>query len=435
MTFDLVRTIKTPLLSGALAVFDLLTDWLQRNSRRPEPSDGPVGPTFNLPVGPGAGLTAEFYRREVLSMADDDAFNFNGVPGFFSDTGWVFEGGIGVLSVSRMVQTGSENSGGPIDGNPDDLQSGFTGQTWQLFDQQGNGIGEIGNGDRITKTVAQTGSYSLIGQRTVLGFRDLEGNQQPFPTEFPEPERPPLDLPELDPLRQEPAAPPAIPQAPPVAPPAPQEPVPVPLRTPQRRPGEQPARRPALPSAAPASPARLRPATPGGALAVAPDAGPLAPPATRPVPTPPGQEFLPGQRPIPNSNPRPTPEGIAQEAGRLEGKLALLLATEPGQGGGGAELLPLLEEIRAALVEVRQTLLTPDPGGLYQLNPSCTGPDGSATESPVFVDVSPAPTAVAGIAARVDAVAALIQGHKDLSQPICRTPSRASNVTVQFEEI
>jgi hypothetical protein len=435
VTFELFRTIKTPFISGALAVFDRLVDWLLDNSRRPEPVEESFGPNEGLPIGPGAGLTGQVFSREAGFQADGDGFNFDGQwPNAF-DTGWVQVGGLGIIPIGRLVLIGEDNTAGPEDGPAGDLQTGFTGRRFRWFRPDGSEGGEIPSGSQINRIDAQTGSWRLFGTRITLSIRDLDGNNTPIPDPFPRPAPAPTDLPDVQPLRQAPPAAPPAPAAPPVAPPLPAEPAPVPVEQPTRRPGEQPARRPVTPSTAPASPARLAPRSPGGALAVTPDAGAVQAPAPRPVPTPPNREFLRGQVPIPNSNPRPTPDGIAQEAGRLEGKLALLLEREQGGPGGGAELLPLLEEIRAALEELRSRLLAPGGGGSYQLNPSCTGPDGASSESPVVVDIAPSDNAVADVAARVDALAVLLQGHKDLGQPTCRGPNRASNVTVQFEGI
>lgn len=124
---------------------------------------------------------------------------------------------------------------------------------------------------------------------------------------------------------------------------------------------------------------------------------------------------------------------MAQEMGRIEDKLLQLLR-RPASGGGidPGLLLQLFDYLQDLLDE----LGTADPAGGYIITGPC--------EAPINGEPAPAKGAFwesslgmqEAIVKRLDALAELLQHHKDLRQPIC-TPGRAVGqpVTVTFEEV
>lgn len=126
-------------------------------------------------------------------------------------------------------------------------------------------------------------------------------------------------------------------------------------------------------------------------------------------------------------------EGIAQELGRIEDKMAQLLQQTCDPGPGGDPPPPAdLGELRELLQLVRK----PDPAGAYLLAGPCnpTGP-GSAAD-PLEAAWPPTEGLGPAVLKRLDALAELLQHHKSLRQPIC-PPGRAvgTPVTVTFQEI
>jgi len=248
---------------------------------------------------------------------------------------------------------------------------------------------------------------------------DLPVRKRPFPLPLPLTDPTPEPLPETVPS---PAPPPAKPLAPPVAPPIPR-PDPEPPPPTQPRPSPNPRPMP-IPSPAP-SPVQV----PGPSQPLRPDGTPLPlPPATTPQ-TPPGTEdFLGEEIGQPQQAPPPTLQGIASEVGRIEQKLRVM-SKQPS--GGSADLGPLLEQLAAIL----ERLTAEYPGGSYQLVGPCEpalggGPGGSRSAA-----WGSGTGSFASIIARVDALAELMQHHKDLRQPICRQKASGEEVTVVFEEI
>lgn len=67
--------------------------------------------------------------------------------------------------------------------------------------------------------------------------------------------------------------------------------------------------------------------------------------------------------------------------------------------------------------QLKKLFESPYSGAQYVLNPSCEGED--PPEEPVVIDI-PALNADAAILSRLDALTFLLQGQKDLKQPICR---------------
>jgi hypothetical protein len=126
-------------------------------------------------------------------------------------------------------------------------------------------------------------------------------------------------------------------------------------------------------------------------------------------------------------------EGMAAELGRIEDKLLQLLkrpAPDPGGGGGGP--LPDLSDLFGLL----QLLTSIDGAGGYELSGPCESPVGGEPAPPRVAEWGPSIGLEALLVKRLDAIAELIQHHKDLRQPTC-APGRAVGqpVTVTFEEV
>ena len=76
-------------------------------------------------------------------------------------------------------------------------------------------------------------------------------------------------------------------------------------------------------------------------------------------------------------------------------------------------------------------------GGSYELRGVCeVDANGEPVETVVDHPWPPGIGVDAGVYGRLDAIAAMLQTHKELRQPICRHPKpQGEFVTVQFEEL
>lgn len=189
-----------------------------------------------------------------------------------------------------------------------------------------------------------------------------------------------------------------------------------------------------------------------------PSSVPLAPPAPSPTPWPgqvpfpapgptPSRPTLPDGRPAPlpvppvpvtpewleqigdmiigqpSQQPRPDLVAIARELGRQEQKQSGLLSGLGIPDG-------LLEDVKS----LYDFLSSIDPGGSYSIRPACgTGPNGDPLP-PIEVPIQPGIGLGHMITARLDAIAELIDHHKQLRQPICKGKPTGQPVTVTFVE-
>ena len=262
---------------------------------------------------------------------------------------------------------------------------------------------------------------------------------------------PPAPIPEAEPLPEEkpkPLAPPPLPLAPPVPDGVPVEPPPNPASPPGQRPGSPttpakapPVPRPGLPVPwwTPANPpAPVFTPRPGAnpAQQTGPDGG-IVPQPAQPVPvTDPGSVIpWPGAAPIPGTSPAPAPtlQGIAQEVGRIERKIEMMMSpSAPGN------LLDRFEELAGLLGPIWDALQSIDGGTTYTLDSPCEV-DGEGKRLPAREVEAPGALSTLGlIVNRLDALAQLLQVHKDLKQPNCRgadVPVSGEFVTVNFEQI
>jgi len=128
--------------------------------------------------------------------------------------------------------------------------------------------------------------------------------------------------------------------------------------------------------------------------------------------------------------PQATLAGIAAEVGRIESKLNRLL--NPSVSGDASDLLQLLWQGLQGLIN---SLVDNRPGGQYELSSPCVL--DSNDERVVYTAEFPeTEDNTAAVLARLDALAALLQIHKDLKQPIChQTPAVGQPVQVQFVQI
>ena len=224
---------------------------------------------------------------------------------------------------------------------------------------------------------------------------------------------------------------------------APPLPLPLPLPLPAAVPSALPAPRPA--SAPGGAPARAPGSAPGGAPAPAPapapavvprplplvplgPAGPIAPPVTAPpAVTPADGVVLDGQlQGGPGLAPAPTMQAMAAELGRLERKGEITIDKL-----GRMEALAGAGEVLQALAE---WLLSADPGTTYSIQPPCGTDANGDPLPPVDVIVPPTIGPDAALLARVDALAMLIDEHKQIRQPICKGKPTGQPVTVTFVE-
>jgi hypothetical protein len=128
----------------------------------------------------------------------------------------------------------------------------------------------------------------------------------------------------------------------------------------------------------------------------------------------------------PSARDRATLPEIARQAGKLEQKGQVLGDLQ--QSGG------LDPDLVAALAELRAWLNAYSPGGVYTLAGPCErGPDGSLLP-PVEVEYPATTGPVDAIAARIDAIAYLLQVHKIMGQPACVKERKGAPVTVILRE-
>jgi len=121
-------------------------------------------------------------------------------------------------------------------------------------------------------------------------------------------------------------------------------------------------------------------------------------------------------------------QGLANEVGRLEQKLVLLI--QKAATDGPVDMGPIEDLLRRLLGRTDQ----PFNGGIYALNSPCEKePDGSLKAS-VPVAYPPTEGFEEAVFARFNAIAELLQVHKDLKQPNCASRKAAGTpVSVTFE--
>jgi len=277
----------------------------------------------------------------------------------------------------------------------------------------------------IHQYVSAYGAYidNVSSTLTAPEWAPVSRPYEPFPVQPPTPFPGPRPVPAPLPLPAQPVPPIPAPMAPPRVAPG----VPVPLPEPAQDPTVAPRPMP-RPSPAPARMPRIAPLPiPGRSLL--PNGSPAPEPASLPLPTPAWQEVpWPGGPSIgsPAQRPQATPEGIAAELGRLEGKLAAIGASP------GLDLEAILEAIGN---------LIPDPpaytypAGAYVLEPVCECDEEGVPLPAREVTWAGGTGELSEVRKKLDAIADLLQISKELKQPVCyRKRPTGAPVTVTFEE-
>ena len=235
----------------------------------------------------------------------------------------------------------------------------------------------------------------------------------------------------------QPATVPAVPDAEPVTQPEPATPA-------------EPPQRIAPPVTVPSSPPWISPSrpgsTPGSVPGYFPSQNPTLP--TQPTapdgtvtPTQPGPVTQtqpgsvvpwPGAPSIPAIGPAPRADlvGIAQEVGRIERKIDLM--NTPGSGQNGFENL---SELLGLLGQIWEFLTASASGTTYTLDSPCEVDDEGVKLPPIEIEAPGASTTFEALLNRTDALAELIQAHKNLKQPGCKHKLAGEIVTVNFQQI
>ena len=176
------------------------------------------------------------------------------------------------------------------------------------------------------------------------------------------------------------------------------------------------------------------PPTPLPKTPIRPDSTPEPQPVPNPPPWPPGLEVpWPGADPIgqTGSQPRPDLVSLARELGRLEQKTAQI-----GAGKGGPDLGSIIDLIKKIIGEgdPSQTY----PAGSYQLRRVCEVDANGDPLPPLEAAWNAGTGKLQEVEAKLDALAELLQHHKDIKQPICEKPRFALAgdwVTVHFQGV
>jgi hypothetical protein len=143
---------------------------------------------------------------------------------------------------------------------------------------------------------------------------------------------------------------------------------------------------------------------------------------------------VPGGSPVSGQTVRRTVQGIAQEVGRIEQKIDKMINPTPNQWGNGLDVMDLIREGVESLVNAVVALTS---GTSYTLDSPCEVDEVTGEKLPPVVVEAPGAFGSFGtILNRIDAIAELIQVHKDLKQPNCKPKQPVGEfVTVNFEEI
>lgn len=239
--------------------------------------------------------------------------------------------------------------------------------------------------------------------------------------------RPPSFVPLLEPIKQPAKKQEPIPLISPVLPEA--EPV-----TQPAQPETQPLKKPVQPIKE--TLIKIAPPVIAGALLVT-RTGQLSAPAPALVPvTDPGTTFLgPTSIPLTTSGPAPNLEAMAKEMGKQEDKLERIFNAQNAKPSTDV-LNNLLELAVRPLYDYIKTFFDDQPGGEYtfqapcEINPVTGLPNSFASSWPAQ------PDQFSALVARLDALAALLQIHKDVKQPVCKqAPAVGQPVTVNFVQV
>jgi hypothetical protein len=177
------------------------------------------------------------------------------------------------------------------------------------------------------------------------------------------------------------------------------------------------------------------PATPTG-----PDGNPAVPDTDTTTDTPTDQHTpVAGDDPVTGNGPAPTLQAMAREMGRQEQKLGRLLERvgNPNRPTGPGVDPPSIPDLLGLLRQVLELLGSIDGAGAYEISSPCNvDPATGEPVPPLRAEWGGSIGLERNILKRVDALAELVQHHKDLPQPICRGPRpTGEHVTVNFEQV
>jgi hypothetical protein len=243
----------------------------------------------------------------------------------------------------------------------------------------------------------------------------------------------PLPLPAYVP---QPATVPAVPDAEPVTQPEPATPAEPPLRIapPLPVPSSPPWVSPSWPGSIPGSVPGQFPSNPTQPTQTTEPDGTVTPTEPDPVTQTQPDTIVPwpGAPSIGGTGaaPEPTLEGIAQEVGRIEQKIDLMnTPTSPGN------LIDLLGEARRLGQAIWELLTSLSAGTTYTLDSPCEVDDEGVKLPPIEIEAPGSTNAFGVLMNRTDALAELIQAHKNLKQPGCKHKLAGEIVTVNFQQI
>jgi hypothetical protein len=117
--------------------------------------------------------------------------------------------------------------------------------------------------------------------------------------------------------------------------------------------------------------------------------------------------------------------------GKIEGKIDQVMAPRPSTSN------QVPQNWQDQLDDLMDLIERVELGGSYPLRGVCeVDANGEPVETVVEHSWPPGFGSSAGVIGRLDAIAAMLQTHKEFRQPICRGPkAQGEPVTVQFEEM
>lgn len=340
---------------------------------------------------------------------------------------------------ARYIRISGSNPEGSVSVTPSDFTvANVTRVDGVVFVRQSNGNHTAGLRYVNSNNVVSINGPSVGTDREFVTFTPqytLTWNHPsavPFPNDessFPLPDG--YTAPKVDPATTPlPAAPPPLP-------------LPAPSTVPDVEPEVQPEVAPVEPGPARVAPPVAIPAPrplplPGAdTTRVTVRNGRLPATTTAPAPTTDPGSIIPwpGAAPIPGTGVGPAPNlvGIAQELGRIERKLEVM--NTPNAPGNLVDRFGNLADLIGPLVEA---ILAATSGTTYTLDSPCEVDSEGNRLPAIEVQAPGALTQFGAILNRLDALAELLQVHKDLKQPNCRgadVPVGGEFVTVNFEQI
>ena len=373
-------------------------NWRQRASN---PTMTLELPDCALPVGP-CGSSITWGSSMTLSLSEEGYLSGTVLQHFYRNENGSYGGSVGGISV---------NTGGL---KPAGTQIATISGSWEFSNNGGSTIAATWDGSPTTET-------PWLDPPTQAAL-DFQAAQQldgfvPLPLVLPEPAQVPEAEPITQPEPETPAEPPrriappvTVPSSPPWISPS------RPGSTPGSVPGYFPSQNPTQPTQPTAPDGTVTPTRPGPVTQTQP--GSIVP--------------WPGAPSIPAIGPAPRADlvGIAQEVGRIERKIDLM--NTPGSGPNGFENL---SELLGLLGQIWEFLTASTSGTTYTLDSPCEVDEEGVKLPPIEIDAPGAATTFQALLNRTDALAELIQAHKNLKQPGCKHKLAGEIVTVNFQQI